>query len=159
MKKVISTDIIPVSVFLEMAQNTRKEIAKQAKAKHAPLIGHESHVANKYDARLIHIETPKVTEKQISVNLAFSQVALAFEDGAPAHTITAKNFPRLVFEGTNAWEGQKIWWKTSVNHPGFKARPYMEAGKKNARQKNLELLSKTAFSNMRLIISRMQRKV
>lgn len=159
MKKIVATDLVPVSVLQNIAMRTRKEMAKVAKSKHAPLIGHESKVANKYDARLIHIEQPKVTTNQVSINLAFSQVALAFEKGAPAHPIEAKNFPRLVFEGTNAWEGEKIWWKVRVNHPGFKARPFMDIAKRNVREKNLKEIRETNLANTRLIISKMQRKI
>jgi hypothetical protein len=64
----------------------------------------------------------------------------------------------LVFPGTNAWEGQTIVTKV-VNHPGIKARPFLEPAKRQTRQQNLSDLRAATSQNLRLIIKGMARKI
>lgn len=54
--------------------------------------------------------------------------APAQEFGSPPHTIRAKFWPWLVFDGTNEFEGKKIY-ASSVNHPGmekYQGRGYLK---------------------------------
>lgn len=157
MRRIQSTDIVPVSVLQNIAIRTRKAIAAEAKSKRAPLIGRDSGAKNKYDPRHIKILTPRVTEGQVSIDLGFSKIALAFEHGGDPHPIDARNKPLLIFEGTNGFKG--LIRTPHVNHPGFAARPYMRAAKTRVRKANLEDLQKTTLANLRLIVSEMRREV
>lgn len=154
-----ATDIVKVSVLLKIARRIRLEAARIAKAKRAPLAS-ERDAKNKYHANHIYIESPKITKNQIQINLSITPVAAAFEWGGEPHPISARNVPRLIFDGTNAWKGQKIWWKKTINHPGIRIRkPFLEPAKKNTRQENLEDLRKEAVGNIRLIVKGMARVV
>jgi hypothetical protein len=157
-KNIKASDLVPASVLLDIAKRVRKEAARIAKQKHAPLTSERSGAKGKYDPRLIHISTPRVTQNQTSVDLSLTEVAMAFEYGSNPHPINARNKPLLVFEGTNQWAGQIISIE-SVKHPGFKKRPFLKPAKENTRKQNLEDIRKTSLANTRLIVSAMKRVV
>ena len=157
MKNISISDLVPASVLLGIAKRIRDAAAGIAKSKKVPL-----RTKNE-----IGIPAPKITQNQTQVNLTLSKKLSAFEWGSGEHrtrgtpskyTIRAKNYPLLVFEGTNAFEGKKIAVPT-VQHPGVAPRPFLEPAKRATRKENLEDIRRTNLSNTRLIIKGMARKV
>lgn len=166
-RTIQTSDIVPTKVLLGIAERVRTVAAKIAKDKHAPLKS-ERAGGNKYSRLNIGISAPTITSRQTSVNLTLTDVAMAFEHGGKPHPIDARNAPLQfpypkgkIFAGVYTYEskGQTIIKTDHVNHPGVKARPFLEPARRKTRQKNLEDISKTSLANLRLIVTGMKRVV
>ena len=157
MRNIQVSDLVPVQVLLGIAKRVRTVATEIAKSKNVPI----------KTANEIGIPPPKVTQKQTEINLTLSKKLSAFEWGSGEHRtrgnpakyiIRAKNYPLLVFEGTNEFVGKKIA-VPSVMHPGVNPRPFLAPAKRQTRQQNLEDLRRTNLANTKLIIRGMARKV
>ena len=153
-----TSDLVPVAVLLGIARRVRDRAFAIAKTKNVPI----------RSAGEILIDPPKTTQSQIAINIRFSNNRIAaFEWGSGIHrergtpkkyTISANKAPFLIFEGTNQFAGQRIVIP-SVDHPGVKARPFLEPAKRQTRQQNLADLRATVNTNLKLIIKGMARKI
>ena len=157
MKSLQATDIVPLQVLYGIAQKIRKVASEIAQSKNVPDMS----------ATKIGIPAPKVTQGQIRINLTLNQLHSAYEWGSGIHRtrgtpakypIVPVNVKYLVFEVTNAYEGQTIFTK-KVMHPGVSARPFLEPAKQQTRQENLQTIRENASRNIRLIIVGMSRKI
>ena len=144
-------DIVPPSVLLKIANriaNSARQFARKTGSKRVPK----------------SIKVGRVTSTQatasisIWLDLNIAPQAGAFEKGAKRHPINARNYPNLVFEGTNRFAGQIIR-TPHVNHPGMRARPFVKPAKEKHRKQNLEEIREAVGRNMRLQIRTMSRKV
>ncbi len=152
------TELVPASVLLGIAQRIRNAAFRIAKSKNVPMrsVGE------------IVIDIPKVTQAQVAINIRLSNDRIAaFEWGSGVHRkrgtpakyiVTPKHAKSLVFPGTNAWAGQTIITKR-VEHPGVKAKPFLEPAKQQTRQQNLTDLRAAVSTNIRLIVKGMARKI
>src|SRR3989337_2005521 len=116
MRNITISDLVPMSVLMGIAQRVRDKATEIAISKNVP-------IKTKNE---IGIPAPVATQNQTSVILTLSKKLSAFEWGSGEHRrrgtpakyrLSAKNYPFLVFMGTNMFEGQKIvipW----VDHPG-----------------------------------------
>lgn len=110
--------------------------------------------------------TASVTKGTVSINISTTKAGMAFEHGSGIHDpqhphyidIDAKNVPNLIFEGTNAFEGQIIV-TPHVNHPGVAPRPFIQPAKDKHRDEIKRKLAEEAGTNIRLAIRGMARKV
>ena len=150
MKSLQATDIVPLAVLYKIAQHIREVAASIGVSKNVPQM----------DARKIGIPTPKVTRGRVEISLTLNQLHSAYEWGSGVHRTrgTPAKYPivpvsaqRLVFEGTNAYEGKTIFTNL-VMHPGVAARPFLEPAKKQTRQENLQTIRENATKNIRLIV-------
>lgn len=151
------SDLVPISVLLNIAKRVRVAAADIARSKNVPI-----RTANE-----IGISAPTVSQNQTSVNLTLGKKLAAFEWGSGIHKtrgtpskypIVPKTAGALSFEGTNEFAGQHILTQL-VMHPGVSPRPFLEPAKRATRQQNLEDIRKTNLENTRLIIRGMARKV
>ena len=157
MKSLQATDIVPLAVLYKIAQKIRKVAAEIGVSKTVPDMS----------ATKIGIPAPKITQNQIQISLTLNQLHSAYEWGSGIHRtrgtpakypIVPVNAKRLVFEGTNAYEGKTIFTDL-VMHPGVKARPFLEPAKRQTRQENLQTIRENATKNIRLIVVGMSRKI
>lgn len=108
----------------------------------------------------------RVTKNTITLDLTTTKAGMAFEKGSGLHDpknphyieIVPKNKPHLIFEGTNEWDGQ-IVVTDHVNHPGVKARPFIEPARRKHREEMKKVIREEVGQNMRLAIRGMARKV
>lgn len=152
-----ASDLVPVSVLMNIARRVRQKAAEIARSKNVPI----------KSANEIGISAPSVTQGQISINLTLSDKLSAFEWGSGIHRrrgtpskypITPKNTRALVFPGTHEFEGQTIITKL-VMHPGIEPRSFLGPAKRQTRRQNLEDIRKENLASTRLIIKGMSRKV
>ena len=150
------SEIVPVSVIMNIAKRIRTLAASIGQAKNVPRL----------DARNIGIPEPKITQHQIQINLTLSRLHSAYEWGSGIHDKNGAHFidiypvraKALAFEGTHAYEGQTIVTQ-HVSHPGVAARPFLQPAKEQTRQQNLQDIRDAAHKNIRLIVVGMSRKV
>lgn len=154
-RTIQTSDIVPTSVLFNIAKRIRSVAAKIAKSKNVPL----------NNSNEIGIPAAIITKNQVSVNLTLSPKLMAFEHGSGIHgknkstyPIVPRNKEALSFAGTNAFAGYQIVTQ-HVEHPGVKARPFLEPAKRQTRQQNLEDIRKTSLANLRLIVTGMKRVV
>lgn len=144
-------DLVPQSVLLRIANRiarSARQFARKTGSKRVP--------------RSIKVGNVKSTQNTASISImldtSIAPQAAAFEHGVEAHPIDAKNYPDLVFMGTNQWAGQ--WIRVPhVNHPGIAARPFVKPAVKNNREKNLQEIQEAVGKNIRLSIRAIAKKI
>lgn len=144
------SDIVPQGVLLKIADR----IARSAR-------GFARATGSKRIPKSIKVGTVKSTQNTASVSIMIdtriAPQALIFERGAKPHGIPAKNWPTLVFEGTNGHTG---WVRVPhVDHPGMEKRPFLQPAKDKHKEQNKREIREAVGKNMRLVIRAMAVKV
>lgn len=145
------SDLVPQGVLIRIANriaNSARQFARQVGSTRIP--------------KSIKVGNVSATQTTASISIILdtdiAPQAAAFEHGADAHPINAKNYPNLVFIGTNEFEGK--WIRTPhVNHPGMAARPFVKPAKEKNREKNLQEIRDAVGKNLRLSIRAMAKKI
>ena len=143
-----TSDLVSVATLTKIASRIKQYALIIARTKRSGRVGRLDPIV---------IGTPKVSQKQISINIMLDTdkvpEAAAFEwGGAGYYEISPINAEFLQFAGTNQYAGK--WIKTSlVMHPPQIKRPYLEPAKRLTRQQNLADIRAEVNRNIRLIIS------
>lgn len=149
-------DLVPMSTLVRLADKLVRSARGIAVSKglRAKVIGGMKH------------DIPKVTNNQVTINVLMSRTAMAFEKGSGLHDpknphfieIAPKNKPYLVFEGTNAFQGELIKTK-HVNHPGVAPKPFLEPAKEKWQPEFKKAIAEEAGKNIRLVLKGMSVKI
>jgi hypothetical protein len=145
------SDIVPQAVLVRIANRiarSARQFARRTKSSRIP--------------RAIKVGNVSATQQTASISIILdtniAPQAMIFEKGAKAHPINARNVPNLIFEGTNAFAGQII--KTPhVDHPGMRARPFLQPAKDSTRERNRQDIRDAVGRNLRLVVRGMAKKV
>lgn len=144
-------DLVPQGVLIRIANriaNSARQFARQVGSSRIP--------------KAIKVGRVNATQTTASISILLDtsiapQVA-AFEHGADWHPIDAKNYPTLVFMGTNEFAGQ--WIRVPhVEHPGIAPRPFVQPAKEKNHDQNLRELREAVGQNIRLSIRAVAKKI
>lgn len=144
-------DIVPQGVLIKIANriaNSARQFARQTGSKRIP--------------RSIKVGKVNSTQTTASISImldtSIAPQAAAFEHGADEHPISARNYPTLVFMGTNQFAGE--WQRpVSVNHPGIAPRPFVKPAREKNRAQNLAELQEAVGKSIRLQIRALAKKI
>lgn len=144
-------DLVPQGVLIRIANriaNSARQFARQVGSTRIP--------------RAIKVGNVTSTQSTASISIlldtSIAPQAAAFEHGAEWHPIDAKNFPNLVFIGTNEFAGK--WVRVPhVEHPGIAPRPFIQPAKDKHREQNLAELRAAVGAGIRLSIRAVAKKI
>ena len=150
MKNININDIVPQAILVKIADR----IARSAR-------GFARATGSKRIPKAIKVGNVKSTQSTASISIMIdtniAPQALIFERGAKPHSYSARNWPMLVFQGTNGVEG---WVRTkSVNHPGMAKRPFLQPAKDKHKEQNKREIAEAVGKNVRLVVRAMAKKI